>query len=215
VSSCAAHILRVDSAVRSTHTLSEFVIPILRWLLVVTLIITQVLLLLSCNNMKLSDVSHSSPEFNFEAYFTGHTKASGWFSDRFGNVKRHFCGDFLGQREGEQFVLREALYYSDDVEENRIWTLKFNEQGFTATSPSLVGIATARLHGNALQMKYKMKVNVTADDVWILGMDDWMFYQPDGNLHNSTIVSKWGIRIGSVSTQYAKHDGEMLCKLAG
>jgi len=116
------------------------------------LVFATLINLFGCVDMKLTDVSKETPEFDFEAYFTGYTKASGWFSDRFGNVRRHFCGDFIGERAGDKFVLKETLYFSDGVEENRIWTIDFDEQGFTASSPSLVGNALARVKGNALQM---------------------------------------------------------------
>lgn len=164
--------------------------------------------------MKLSEIKRESPKFDFENYFTGHTRVSGWFSDRFGNVKRHFCGDFYGQRDSSYFILDESLYYTDNVEEHRVWTIEFDKQGFVATSPALVGQARGNILGNTLQMRYKMKVDVGGGDTWLLGMNDWMFYQPDGSLHNSAIVSKWGVKIGTVSAQYAKHNGELLCKLA-
>lgn len=169
------------------------------------------LTMIGCVNMKLDRVSKSSPEFKFEEYFLGHTKASGWFSDRFSNVKRHFCGDFFGEFVDEKFVLTETLFYTDDIVENRVWNITLNDAGFIARSDSLVGDAIAKSDGNAMQILYKMRVLIAEDKEWVLGMNDWFFYQPDGSLHNSTIVAKWGVRIGSVSTQYTKHEGELSC----
>lgn len=165
-----------------------------------------------CAGMSTTDSRPDAPDFDFISYFTGHTSVSGWFADRFGNVKRHFCGDFFGELRGDVLHLDEKLYYSDGVVEERIWDVTVSESGeFSAESDSLVGKAVGLQKGNVLEFNYLMNVLIAEDKVWRLKMDDYMFYQPDGSLHNSTIVKKWGIRIGNVSTQYQKHDGSKTC----
>ncbi len=165
-----------------------------------------------CGSVNFKLLSTHGPEFNFIDYFDGHTRASGWFADRFGNVKRHFCGDFFGEQVNDVFNLDEKLYYSDDVVEERIWSVKISKNGvFTAESESLVGGATGQLTGSGLRMQYIMNVMVAENKFWKLKMNDYMFLQPDKSLHNSTEVKKWGIRIGNVSTQYYKHDGSETC----
>jgi len=155
--------------------------------------------------MNIESVAKPSPEFDFTGYFLGHTKASGWFSDRFGNVRKHFTGDFVGSVDGDYFTLEETLDYSDGLKDHRVWRVSIDSEGlFHATSDSLVGGATGRLLGNTLNLAYQMKVDVANNKQWLLTMDDWMFYQPDGSLHNITKVKKWGIQIGTVSTQYTK-----------
>lgn len=177
--------------------------------------LTTVILLLAvsgCGSVNFERLSALGPEFNFIDFFEGHTRASGWFADRFGNVKRHFCGDFFGEQVGDVFNLDEKLYYSDDVVEERVWSVKINTDGvFTAESDSLVGGATGQLVGSGLRMEYVMNVMVSPNKFWKLKMNDYMFLQPDKSLHNSTEVKKWGIYIGNVSTQYYKHDGSETC----
>lgn len=165
-----------------------------------------------CANMNLQTIAQADPKFNFVDYFSGHTKASGWFTDRFGNIKRHFCGDFFGSFDGDVFVLDEVLYYIDGMVERRQWRVTLGPDGdFKASSDSLVGDAKGQILGNTLRLDYVMKVAVAGDKEWILSMKDWMMYQPDGSLHNQTYVSKWGFRIGVVSTQYIPHEGELIC----
>jgi len=162
--------------------------------------------------MKLENLSQPSPEFDFVKYFSGHVKASGWFSDRFGNVRRHFCGDFFGSSQGSDFLLDEVLYYQDGIVEKRLWRVNIDsDKRFEATSPSLIGKAIGSIEGNTLHMEYTMKVQIDENKEWNLAMDDWMFYQADGSLHNVTNVSRWGVRIGTVNTQYQPHGGELLC----
>lgn len=162
--------------------------------------------------MNVEKFNANGPDFNFVEYFEGHTRASGWFADRFGNVKRHFCGDFLGESQGDIFKLDEKLYYSDGIVEERVWLVTLDASGnFVAESDSLVGPAKGNQRGNALHLQYLMKVMVAENKFWKLSMDDFMFYQPDLSLHNSTVVSKWGVRMGAVSTQYRKHNGSETC----
>lgn len=162
--------------------------------------------------MNFEKQSAIGPEFNFVEYFEGHTRASGWFADRFGNVKRHFCGDFYGESVDGVFNLDEKLFYSDGIVENRVWEVSIDDAGkFVAESDALVGAATGIQTGSALHLQYVMNVLVGVDKTWKLSMNDFMFYQPDFSLHNTTEVKKWGVRIGNVSTQYSKHDGSKTC----
>lgn len=166
--------------------------------------------------MNFDKLSSTGPQFDFVEYFSGHTRASGWFADRFGNVKRHFCGDFYGESrttsDGDVFSLDEVLYYSDGVIEKRVWDVVIDASGdFSAESDSLVGPAVGKQQGSALKLHYVMNVMIAEGKFWKLSMNDYMFYQPDGSLHNSTEVKKWGMRIGNVSVQYYKHDGSENC----
>ena len=165
-----------------------------------------------CSDMKLDDLAKQSPQFDFNDFFLGHTKASGWFSDRFGKPRRHFCGDFLGTLDGDKLVLDEKLFYTDGVVEERVWRVEITQNGvFRAESGSLLGDATGQITGNTLAMKYAMRVKIEEGKQWDLAMKDFMMLQPDGSLHNVTQVYKWGLRLGTVSTQYIHHDGNMKC----
>jgi len=154
--------------------------------------------------MSIEQIKTEAPTFDFVSYFEGHRKASGWFADRFGKVRRHFRGDFVGTvRNDGVFELDEKLVYSDGIVETRIWEVQVTAAGqFTAESESLVGRAEGAIVGNALTMQYVMNVLIAPNKTWKLSMDDSMFLQPDGSLHNITQVKKYGVRIGSVSTQY-------------
>lgn len=152
------------------------------------------------------------PRFDFCDFFSGHTRASGWFSDRFGKPRRHFCGDFYGHFDSGRFVLDEKLFYSDEVVEARRWVITVTDDGvFKAESDSLLNGAKGVVNGNQLLMTYAMSVKISHDKSWNLDMKDLMILQPDGSLHNITHVHKWGIRIGTVSAQYLHHNGDKLC----
>jgi len=153
-----------------------------------------------------------APVFDFGQFFCGHTRASGWFADRFGAPRRHFCGDFYGYYDQGRFILDEKLYYTDGMIEERVWRVLITDDGiFTAQSDSLTTDAKGVISGNTLKMKYSMNVKIDEDKSWNLQMKDLMTLQPDGSLHNINHVYKWGIRIGTVSAHYVNHDGDRLC----
>lgn len=157
---------------------------------------------------KLSASSQDIPQFDFITFFSGHTRANGWFSDRFGRPRRHFCGDFYGESSAQLFKLHEELHFTDGIIENRTWAVEVNQSGrFTAESDSLIGKAVGLITEDTLRMQYRMRVLIEKDKHWELDMKDTMILQADGSLHNITHVYKWGIRIGSVSAMYFKHNG--------
>jgi len=171
------------------------------------------LLLGGCGAITLDDVASDAPVFDFEEYFEGPVRASGWFSNRSGKPQRHFCGDFVGTREGDVFLLDEKLYYTDGIVEERLWRVSIDRDGgFTATGDALVGPVDGELRGNALRMRYTMNVEVAQGESYELDFNDFMLLQPDGSLHNSTQVKKFGVRLGTVTTQYARHDGSRTCE---
>lgn len=171
--------------------------------------------LAGCGAITLDDVSRESPTFDFEAYFEGPTRASGWFANRSGEPTRHFCGDFVGSRDGDDFVLDEVLYYTDGVVEERVWRVRIDGERFTASGDALVGEVDGELRGNALRMQYTMTVSLADDEQYTLDFNDFMLLQPDGSLHNATQVKKFGVRLGTVTTQYVHHDGSQSCTALG
>lgn len=173
-------------------------------------VLAGLLSIMGCSSMSVEQISRSTPEFDFVSYFEGHRRASGWFSARFGKSRRHFCGDFFGTVQNDGTLeLDEKLVYSDGVIETRVWDVSITKDGkFSAESESLVGKAFGKVLGNVLNMKYVMNVLVAPEKTWTLSMDDYMILQADGSLHNITHVKKYGVRIGTVSTQYFRPTAE-------
>lgn len=145
------------------------------------------------------------PEFSFIDFFSGRTRTSGWFCDRFGKPRRHFSGNFYGTLSGSVLELHEELRFTDGITEQRTWLVTVSQEGiFTAESDTLIGRAAGLAKNDTLYMEYQMSVLIEKDKYWKLDMKDTMILQPDGVLHNLTHVYKWGVRIGSVSAMYVK-----------
>lgn len=154
--------------------------------------------------MKPENFAGAVPALVLEDYFSGHTKAWGLFTDRFGIVRRQFSVDISGDWDGGRLILNESFLYNDGASESRIWTIRKTGEGlYEGRADDVIGIAQGRAAGNALNWSYKMDLKVGARS-WRVAFDDWMFLQPDGVMINRASVSKWGIEIGQVTLFFAK-----------
>lgn len=153
-------------------------------------------------SMKPEDFANKQPRLVIEDYFLGKTKAWGMFIDRFGNLKREFVVDITGTWDGKQLVLDERFVYSDGERETRVWTIaKQDDNTYTGTAGSVVGIAKGKSFGNALNWAYDFDLKV-GDGTLRVHFNDWMFLQPDGVLLNVADVSKFGVHLGTVTLSF-------------
>lgn len=173
--------------------------------LVITLMTT---ILLGCGGMKVEDFSGKEPRLVLEEYFLGNTFAVGIFQDRFGNLRREFKVDIVGEWDGETLTLTEDFLYDDGETEQRIWKLtKLDDHRYEGTTDGVVGTATGAAYGNAFNWLYTFDLKV-GDGTWRVDFDDWMFLQSGGVLINTATVSKWGFKLGTVTLSFHKQAGE-------
>lgn len=160
--------------------------------------------LTGCGGMNIDDFAGCSPELRLEDYFAGQTRAWGVFEDRFGRLRRQFAVDVDGAWDGRTLTLDERFVYSDGETDRRVWTIEPGpDGGYVGRAGDVVGEASGRAVGNALNWRYDMDLKV-GDSVWRVGFDDWFFLQPDGVLINRARVSRWGFEIGTLSIFFRK-----------
>ena len=158
--------------------------------------------------MKISDFENAEPRFLVEEYFQGKTWAWGIFEDRFGKLRRSFRVDIEGDWDGERLVLDEHFDYADGEKSRRVWTIKrTGEKQYEGVADDVIGTATGKANGNALNWRYQMKLPV-GDSVWHVSFDDWMYLQRDNKLINRATISKWGITLGTVTLFFSKQAPE-------
>jgi len=146
----------------------------------------------------LEDHAGKSPELVLEDYFEGRLTAWGLFQDRFGDVRRSFVVDIVGEWDGETLTLTEDFVYEDGSTEERIWRLqKAGPNTWTGKAEGVVGEATGEVRGNAFNFRYTFDLQ-TADGSFRADFDDWMWLQDDRTLINRAYVSKYGFDIGEV-----------------
>ena len=166
-------------------------------------------LLAGCGAMKPEDFQGQEPRLTIENYFHGKVKAWGVFEDRFGTLRRQFDVDIDGNWDGNELVLDERFVYKDGERDRRIWRItKIDEHTYEGRADDILGTATGRQFGNALNWRYDMILNIKGTDVKV-HFNDWMYLQSDGMLLNRARVSKWGIKLGEVTLAFRKVTDQM------
>jgi hypothetical protein len=175
-------------------------------MLVNVLLLVTLLALSGCGAMNIDDFADNQPALRLEQYFLGHTRAWGIFEDRFGNLRRSFQVDIKGYLDNGELVLEEDFLYNDGERDRRVWRIISGEDGsYRGSADDVVGEATGRVAGNALHWQYQMNLAV-ADSHYRVKFNDWMFLLPGDVLVNKADISKWGIRLGTVSLFFSKTD---------
>lgn len=159
----------------------------------------------ACNPMPtFESFKDKSPTFSLRSYFDGPLEAWGFLQDRSGEVTRRFQVTMTGAWTGDTGTLTEHFVYDDGEEQDRIWTIKELANGqFEATAPDVIGIATARQQGNALNMEYVLRVPVkgTTYDITI---NDWLILLDQKRLINISALTKFGINVGRLTIYFEK-----------
>jgi len=162
------------------------------------------LLVVGCSNMEIEDFQKTQPEFVLEEYFQGKTQAWGLFEDRFGDVRRQFVVTIDGTWDGTTLVLNEDFVYNDGEIENRVWSVsKTGKATYEGETENAIGKAIGVSKGNAFNWNYDFNLKV-GEDYWKVRFEDWMFLQPNGVVLNKAVVTRWGIRIGTVFLAFSK-----------
>jgi hypothetical protein len=170
-----------------------------------TLLMAVTLMLITgCSAMKIDDFADTGPEFVPEVYFLGHTKAWGFFQDRFGTVRREFVVDIQGHLEDGVLVLDEDFVYADGEIDKRIWRIRYLGDGrYEGEADDIIGTAQGERRGKALRWGYDFDLEV-GDRSWRVTFDDWMLLQDEDVMINRTTVTKWGFKLGEVYIFFQK-----------
>lgn len=168
------------------------------------LLLTLLFTLTGCSTMTIDDYADSAPELKIEEYFLGETIAWGMFQDRFGKVQKRFKVLMNGRMEDNTLILDEDFIYTDGTQSKRIWTVTVLGNGrYEGTASDIPGKAIGHSAGNAFNFKYQMRLPISGRD-WVVTFDDWMFLQEDNVLLNVATMSKWGIRLGTLTVAFEK-----------
>lgn len=175
-------------------------------------IISTILLIMSlfsCSNITPKNYSENNPKLDIRKYLNGKVKAWGMLEDRSGKVTRRFTVEMEGKWNGNEGVLEEYFTFDDGEKSKRIWTIKFSDDNnFIATADDVVGQAKGSQHGNAMQMKYVLDLEVDKEKKtrYNVSLDDWMYLLDDKILVNKSKIKKFGITFGKLTIFFQKLD---------
>lgn len=169
------------------------------WSLSMALVITGVLA--GCAGPGLDDYSDMEPELIPQEFFTGELSARGVVKNRSGEVIRTFDADISASWDDQGVGTLDEVFRFDDGEvQTRVWTLTPNDDGsLHADAGDVVEPGTMRWQGNAINMKYMLRVAYgDGDDTIDVNMDDWMYLITPDTLINETRMTKWGFAVGEI-----------------
>ena len=157
---------------------------------------------------KLENYKTAQPTIDLQDYFTGPIKAWGLVQDYSGKVTRRFDVDMVGTWNGNIGTLEETFTYYDGETQERTWTIKkVAHDRYEGSADDILGTATGKTSGNAMQWAYKMDLPV-GDKTYRIIFDDWMFLMNDGILINRSYLKKFGLTVGELTLFMQKQESQ-------
>lgn len=162
-------------------------------------ILLAVLALLSgCTAVKVTDYSDFEPRLDMQRFFSGELTAHGVVKNRAGRVIRTFNADIVASWDDGTGVLDEDFVFDDGSEDNRKWTLTpTGRDRYVATAGDVIGDGELRVSGNSVFLDYVLRVPY-GDGTVDVRVDDRMYLVAPGVLINESVMTKFGVRVGSI-----------------
>ena len=160
--------------------------------------------LLSCSGDTILKYQNNNPKLDIKKYLNGNLEAVGILKNRSGEVTRYFTVKMNAKWNGNVGTLAEEFVFDDGEKQSRTWTFTFaDEENFTSSAGDVIGLGKGRQLGNALIMKYVLRIpykNSTLD----LNMEDWIYMVDDKTLINTTTMRKFGFKVGELVVVFKK-----------
>lgn len=165
----------------------------------VLLLMLSLVWLSGCSSTAIEDYANNTPKFNVQTFFQGDLVAHGVLKDRSGKVTRSFYADLKGSWQDGVGTLEEWFVFDDGERQQRTWTLTPNGEGsYTATAGDVVGDGQLETAGNALFMRYVLRVPYDGDTI-DLNVDDRMYLVTPDHLINESVMRKFGVEVASIT----------------
>ncbi len=153
-----------------------------------------------------SPESSDWPDFDLYRFFAGPLRAWGIFEDRFGVLRRSFVVDLNGGLKDQQLILNELFLYDDGERDQRVWRISDMGAGvYTGQAEDIPGQARGQVQDRMLRWQYPLRL-VTARGALTVRVDDYIYRMPDGTAFSRGYISKFGIRIGSVTLFFQRQE---------
>ncbi|MCW8329362.1 DUF3833 domain-containing protein [Photobacterium sp. SDRW27] len=165
--------------------------------------LTVITLLMGCST-SIDEYRAAGPEFNLFEYFEGETLAWGMLQDRSGKQIRRLEVTIFGRVKGNILTLEEDFTFDDGEKQQRTWVITRTMDGsYIGRADDVVGEATGKAIGNALNWQYVLRVPVD-ETTYDISFDDWMFRQDKERMFNIAKMKKWGFTVGTLTLFFEK-----------
>jgi len=167
------------------------------------LFVLSLLLTAGCTS-SVDDYQDTNPNFNLFEFFEGRSKAWGMVQDYTDKQTRRFEVDIVGTIEGNRLTLVEDFVFDDGEQSQRVWTIeRFAKGRYQGSADDIIGTATGREAGNALQWQYDFELQME-DSTVVVSFDDWLYRQDEKHVFNLTKIKKFGIEVGKITLFFQK-----------
>ncbi|MEH6611240.1 MAG: DUF3833 domain-containing protein [Halioglobus sp.] len=161
-----------------------------------------------CSSVTVDNYRDNRPELRPDAFFTGYLTAHGVVKNRAGRVIRTFNADIDASWEEGVGTLVEDFIFDDGENQQRIWTLSPDGQGgYIGTAGDVIGGGVMGLAGNSAFLDYVLRVPYGESTVDVR-VDDRMYLVSPDVLVNESVLTKFGVRVGSLLLVILRQDGE-------
>lgn len=148
---------------------------------------------------KASDYeAHSGEQFDLRKHLNGPIACEGVLYGPTGRVVSRFVGDFDASWNGNSGIMKERFEYDSGKIQLREWALKVGNDGkIRATAADLVGAGTGEQMGNAVNLRYRIRLEEDAGG-HVLNVTDWMYLAPNGTIVNRSQFRKYGLKVAEL-----------------
>ncbi|WP_428453800.1 DUF3833 domain-containing protein [Photobacterium kasasachensis] len=168
------------------------------------LVMAAVVLLLPGCSLSIDEYQGTEPDFNLFEYFDGTVMAWGMLQDRDGKQTRRFEVVIQGRVQGNTLTLDEDFIFDDGEKQQRTWVITRTSDGhYSGRAGDVIGLATGKSVGNALNWQYVLRIPVD-DTTYDISIDDWMYRQDHKRVFNIATMTKWGVRVGTLTLFFEK-----------
>jgi hypothetical protein len=149
------------------------------------------------------------PAFDPVAFFTGHVTSWGVEENRAGQPTAIVTTDCAGTPEGANGIrMVQVLHVGTAAPRTRIWHFGRTGPGtYLGTANDMAGTALGTATGPAFHWRWVLETH-PGDPLLNVGMDQWMYRMPDGDVVIRTEVTKLGFRLIQISEQFEKQRGD-------
>lgn len=160
--------------------------------------------LTGCSSVKVEDYANNSPIMDVREYFNGPIQATGIFIDWSGKADSFFHITMNGSWKGDEGRLEEAFVFDSGAKDSRVWSIRMHDDHhFTGTAHDIIGEATGKQFGNAVNLRYIMRVP-SGNRSYDLSMDDWMYRIDQHTVINHITMRKFGLKVGQLIVTFHK-----------
>lgn len=158
------------------------------------------MLLTACNEMpSFESFKSQSPKLDIRDYFNGDIGAWGFIQNRKGEVVRRFSVAMNGSWDNDTCTLTEDFVFDNGEKQRRVWTFTMvDDAHFTGTASDVIGTAEGRQEGNAINLKYVLRIPVK-NTTYDIKINDWLILLDEKRLMNISRLSKFGFTVGRLT----------------